>query len=175
MSMSGNYCKITIEQFTLLVKKKISVSDFLYSDKGYITDEDKLDIDKSWDCINFILTEKSMMNMGENLMDMNNLPPIFNVVMGGKEISDEDIGYGSARYLTNEEVKDCYQIIKDITEEEFKNKFSIQEMIENMVYSLMDDENEDEFFEYIFYHFKALQSFFEKASLEDKYMLLYIN
>ncbi|SCW31754.1 protein of unknown function [Paenibacillus tianmuensis] len=175
MSMIGNYCKITKEQFDLLYQNKIAVSEFLYSDGGHLSENDKLDIDKAWDIINFVLTGQSMMNMGEHMENMNNLPPIFHIVLGGKEISNEDIGYGSARYLTNQEVKECYLSIKGMTKEDFQKRSDIEKMLENVVHPLMEDEDGEEVFEYSYHHFEALQSFFEQASSEDKYMLLYIN
>lgn len=175
MSITSNYCKITKEQFFLLKENKITVSEFLYSDKGGMAEEDALNIDKSWDCINFILTGKTINSRGGGASELKKLPPVYNVVMGGQKINDEDVGYGSARYLTENEVSDCYEAIKDITEEYFKSKYHLEAMIENAVYPLMGKDDDDEFFDDVFEYFKSLQLFFESASLEGKYILFYMN
>ncbi len=170
MSMIGNYCMITKEQFDALHNQEISISNFLYSEPSKREAKNFLDIDKAWDAIQFTLT-------GHGFIDVGNTErtPLFDIVVGGQSISEEDVGYGCARYLTNKEVKECYQAIKNITKTEWKSKFNMNEMLIEQVYPLYGAEDEEEFFEYTYNHFEALQHFFRTASDEDRYMLLYIN
>jgi hypothetical protein len=165
MGMIGHYCKIIEKDFYKLKNEEIFVSDFIYTETftENLKETDFLDIDKAWHAIDFVLTHDP------------EIFPLADVVLGGREITDEDVGYGSARYLTNEEVKQCHQFIKDITEKEFRSTFNVKEMIEQSIYLAASDEDEDDFFEYVYLHFKHLQDFFEKASTENRYMLLYIS
>ncbi|MBC2242507.1 YfbM family protein [Listeria booriae] len=170
MGMIGNYCKITKEQFDLLKQGDVAVSDFLYGDNNVLAD-DLLDIDKAWDCIHFVLTGEGMATMADSKLEGS---PAFNVVMGGKEISAEDIGYGSARYLTPAEVIACNDAMKDITEKEFTSRYTAEDLLTHQIYPLYDTVDET-FISYSYQHFNALQAFFAQAVKEAKYMLLYIN
>ncbi|EUJ31152.1 YfbM family protein [Listeria cornellensis] len=170
MGMIGNYCKITSDQFHSLKNGQIAISNFLYSDK-HVLEDNLLDIDKAWDCIHFVLTGKGMVDLVEPELEIS---PMYQIVMGGQEISDEDIGYGSARYLTPTEVKVCHQSIKDITEYDFKTRVTAEQLVEHQIYPLSDQVDED-FMPYAYEHFRDLQVFFEQADTEEKYMLLYIN
>ncbi|MBC1456118.1 YfbM family protein [Listeria newyorkensis] len=170
MGMIGNYCKITPDQFHSLKNGQVAVSEFLYSD-NHVLEDDLLDIDKAWDCIHFALTGKGTADLVEPELEMS---PMYQIIMGGQDISDEDIGYGSARYLTPKEVKACHQTIEHITEHDFKTRVTAEQLVEHQIYPLSDQANED-FIPYAYEYFRDVQAFFEQADTEEKYMLLYIN
>ena len=48
-------------------------------------------------------------------------------------------------------------------------------MLENDIYPVIDDEDEDEFFEYVWSNFEALKKFFAKANKMGSCLLFYIN
>ena len=95
MSMIGNYLMVDGETIQGIISGEIDMFEFLYNTEH--SDDDYLDIDKAWHAIHYILCGHPW--EGE--------PPYFNVVLGGTEINDEDVGYGPARYLVPAEVKKC--------------------------------------------------------------------
>ncbi|HOP99918.1 MAG TPA: YfbM family protein [Acetivibrio clariflavus] len=160
MSMIGNYLLVDEETINGIKSGKIDISEFLYDTEH--SDDEYLDIDKSWHAIHYILCGQTW--EGEL--------PYYNAVLGGTEINDEDVGYGPARYLTPSEVKEVYEAIKDITEDEFKSKFDYEELAENEIYPQFDS-NDDA--DYVWSYFVEVQEIFRKASINGKYMLMYIN
>lgn len=160
MSMIGNYLLVDEEIIHGISSGEIDISYYLYNTEH--EEDEYLDIDKSWHAIHFILCGSSA--EGEI--------PFFNVVLGGTIINDEDVGYGPARYLTPVEIKEAYEVIKNIMEEDFRKKFDWNKLAESDIYPQFDS-NDD--VEYVWSYFTMVQSLFEKASQNGKYMLLYIN
>jgi hypothetical protein len=93
MSMIGSYRRVDESALQRLLDKPEELSDFLFSDDD---SDSRLDIDKTWHVIHFLL----------NGDPWNGMQPLANVVLGGTQISTEDLGYGPARYLTISEVRD---------------------------------------------------------------------
>ncbi|KNY25514.1 YfbM family protein [Pseudobacteroides cellulosolvens] len=160
MSMIGNYLLVDEGLIHGIISGKIGISEILYNTEH--SDDEYLDIDKSWHAIHYILCGQCW--DGEL--------PYFNAVLGGTIINDEDIGYGPARYLTPSEIKEVHEAIKNITEDEFKNKFDCKELVANDIYPQFSS-NDD--VDYVWSYFTMVQNIFEKASQNGKYMLLYIN
>lgn len=160
MSMIGNYLMVDEETINGIKSGEIDISEFLYD--VVHNDDEYLYIDKAWHAIHYILCGQSW--EGEL--------PYFNAVLGGTEINDEDVGYGPARYLTPSEIKEVYEAIKNITEKEFKSKFDYKELTKNDIYPQFDSNEEAD---YVWCYFNEVQDIFKRASLNGKYMLLYIN
>jgi hypothetical protein len=72
-----------------------------------------LRIDKSWHGIHFLLTGSAW----------GGKPPLSNAVLGGKEFG-QDLGYGPARYLTPDQVKEVAAALDEITEATLRAQFS---------------------------------------------------
>lgn len=125
-----------------------------------------LDVDKAWHAIHFVLTGESWEAPADELLA--------NVVMGGQPINDTDMGYGPARLLEREVVKKLAKALEDWDESAFREKFHVTDMIENRVYPVMDNENEEEFFQYVWFYFMELKKFFKEAADRNEYIISYI-
>ena len=167
MSMIGNYYMTDEDTIKKIREGELSVEDLIYDENDDIEEEKALDIDKAWHAIHFTLTGE----MDEG--DEDNV--LVKLTFGGSPVNDEDIGYGPALEITTDEVKEINLIVKDISQEDFRSKFSVSEMLENDIYPVIEDENEDEFFEYVWANFEALKNFLAKASKNDSCLLFYIN
>lgn len=163
--MIGNYYMTDGETVEKIQREEISLVDLIYDENNNTNEESSLDIDKAWHAIHFTLTDGM-----EERKDI-----LSNVVFGGRPINNEDIGYGPAILLTVEEVQEVHQEIKDISQNDFRDKFSMQKMVENDVYPLMDDENEEGFFSYVWSYFEEVKTFFAKAAAKDNCVLFYIS
>lgn len=167
MSMIGNYYMTDTETIKKIRQGEISVEDLIYDENDDVDEEKALDIDKAWHAIHFTLTGE--MDEGDN----DNI--LSKVIFSGNPVNDENVGYGPAMELTADEVKKIYLAIRDISMSDFRSNFNVKKMHENDIYPIMDDEDEGEFFEYVWFAFEALREFFAKASKGGNCLLFYIN
>lgn len=134
----------------------------------YIFDREKadnvLDIDKAWHGIHWLL----------NLDPWEGEGARFNVVLGGTELG-EDYGYGPARYLSAQEVKEVADELDLIEHDELIGNFDSAKMAENEIYpSVWGEEPDEDALQYLMDHYKYLVSFFREAANMDQAMLLWI-
>ena len=167
MSMIGNYYMTDTETVEKIRKGELSAEDFIYNENDEIDEEKSLDIDKAWHAIHFTLTGEIDEGDDDSILSKT--------VLGGNCVNDEDIGYGPAMEITSDEVREINAALSSIPQEDFRAKFNVKEMIENDIYPVTDDEDEDEFFEYVWIHFEALKEFYSKASENGCCLLFYIN
>jgi hypothetical protein len=165
MSMSGNYRRVTTRELETLIRSPRMIEDFLYPPDDSDAPPDRhLDIDKSWDAINFLLTGGT--EKGK--------PPLGNAVLGGLCLGDVDVGYGPARYLTSAEVRDVAQALLKISEADLLSRLDLQAMRQAGVYPDMWDDK-DEVMEYLHCHYPPLVKFFQAAAHAGDAMILYLN
>jgi hypothetical protein len=117
MSMIGQYRRITLGQLydlqDALRDNLEALSEYLYPEsRSYNPPDPKLEIGKSWHGIHFLLCGRRY--DGE--------PPLINVVMGGTEIGEEG-GYGWARYLLPEQVKEVAAALNGIDRLSLRQQF----------------------------------------------------
>ena len=167
MSMIGNYYMADEETIKKIRQGELAVEDLIYDENDDVDEEKALDIDKAWHAIHFTLTGELNEGDGDDILTK--------LMFGGTPVNDEDVGYGPALEITTEEVKEINSAIKNISQEEFRAKFSVSEMLENDIYPVIDEENEDEFFEYVWANFEELKRFLGKASQSGSCLLFYIN
>jgi hypothetical protein len=70
-----------------------------------------LDIDKTWHIIHFLLNGDAWEGSG----------PLFDAVLGGSQLTDEDIGYGPARFISPAEVAATAHALRSISGEELES------------------------------------------------------
>ena len=125
-----------------------------------------LDIDKAWHAIHFVLTDE--------VWEVPADKPLSYVVLGGHPVNDEDMGYGPARLLEKDMVKKLAELLEDWDKAAFRAKFHVKDMIENEVYPVTNNENEEEFFEYVWFYFLELKKFFKEAADNNEYIVSFI-
>ncbi len=113
MSMIGNYRRTTQAKLDDLLAHPEQLSSFLYPEED-ADDSSHLDIDKTWHIIHFLLNGDTWEGAW----------PLVGVVLGGTEISDEDVGYGPARYLTPPEVKEVSSALTSIPADTLWSRFN---------------------------------------------------
>lgn len=160
MSMIGNYLMVEERIIGQVQRGEVIIGEIIYNTE--IDEEDYLDIDKSWHAIHYLLCGETWSG------DL----PLFNVVLGGTVIDDEDVGYGPVRFLTADEVQEVYEAIKGITADDLHSKFNYKEMLEADIYPQFDRQDD---FDYIESYFTYLQDFFGRAADRGKAVLMYIN
>lgn len=123
-------------------------------------------IDKAWHAIHYIVT-----GCVWEIPDDN---PLGQLVLGGEPINDEDIGYGPARLIPPETVKLLNDALAAWDEAYFRENFHMQDMIDNEIYPVISDENETDFFEYIWENFDELKKFFGAAAENGENVIAFL-
>jgi len=156
--MIGNYVAIDSDKLEQIKNNELDLLDI-------DTDEyPTLDIDKSWQVIHFLLCDE--IDDGE--------PPLGNVIpMRDDNGLDVEMDYG-AFAITPKEALDAYNAIKDIGKDELRQKYDFESLLKNEIYPVVDDEDANDFFDYMYANFKSIQAFYQMASENHYGIIFYI-
>ncbi|MEN2720524.1 YfbM family protein [Capnocytophaga sputigena] len=136
-----------------------------------VDDAYSMDIDKAWGGILYLLTGKAFAS-GSPEDEVDSLNRIFFSAQFFDE--DMDVGYGPAHYLTPEQVAGIHRKIASLTEADLKARYDPEAMNEEEELYPSLDWNE-EIFEYLYFHFQALQSFFATASSRGEAIVTFLS
>ncbi len=161
MSMIGNFLMINEANYKKITTNPDNITNFLYETDH--ENENFLDIDKTWHVIHYLLTGD--VYEGE--------PPQRDVILGGVVIGDIDVGYGPARILDKEEVKNVSDYLTTISNEVLLSKYDEKKLNELEIYPGWENIVEDQ--EYIIDYFNQLKKFYELASQKKYYVIQYID
>lgn len=136
---------------------------------GILFDEDNEDrlmcVDKAWHAIHYTLT-------GE-VWGMTKEPASW-LVLGGEPVNDEDMGYGPARLIEKDIVKLIADALAAWDEAAFRESFSIEDMIADHVYPVMDNESEEEFFQYVWANFAELKKWIQEVAEAEENVIVFM-
>ena len=136
-----------------------------------VDDAYSMDIDKAWGGILYLLTGKAFAS-GSPEDEVDSLNRIFFSAQFFDE--DMDVGYGPAHYLTPEQVAGIHRKIASLTEADLKAHYDPEAMNEEEeLYPSLDWNEED--FEYLYFHFQALQSFFATAASRGEAIVTFLS
>lgn len=119
-----------------------------------------LDIDKTWHIIHFLLNGDPWSGAG----------PLFNAVLGGTELTEEDLGYGAARFLEPWEVAAASTALGDLSGDELWSRFDEARVLEAELYWSLEPEGR----EYALGNYQALQAFFSEAARNGQAVILWL-
>jgi hypothetical protein len=167
MGMIGNVIRVSQEELNGFLNNSETLENKIYADESYEA-EWFLDLDKSWDGINYILT-------GEIIGGLENEPNELQRALFSFQIIDEgqDLGYGPAQYLNPNQVKETYSELEKITDEILKSKINGSEMNEFGIYPEIWTESESH--EFLIDSFKEFKEFYKKASENNEAIITYLN
>ena len=136
-----------------------------------VDDAYSMDIDKAWGGILYLLTGKAFAS-GSPEDEVDSLNRIFFSAQFFYE--DMDVGYGPAHYLTPEQVVGINRKIASLTEADLKSHYDPEAMNkEKKLYPSLDWN--EKIFDYLYFHFQALQSFFATAASRGEAIVTYLN
>jgi Domain of unknown function (DUF1877) len=161
MSMTARYLRVDSRVIVGILNAASSLLDVLYpepEDADYTARY--LDIDKTWHIIHFLLNDHPWQGSG----------PLFGAVLGGAELTDEDICYGPARYLTSAEVDATSRAIQQIGFDELWAGLDAARIREADLYWETTPESEA----YVRENYQALQAFFLRAANSNEAMILWL-
>jgi len=153
MGMCGNYIAGDKETIGKILTGKLELNEFeqnlLDAEKtSGVSDTDKsqyIGIDKSWQALHFLFCD--------DLFDGE--PPLGYVVpmLIDLDITEKCECEFGAFHLNATQIKECYDSIKNLTKSDLFEMYDLNTMIEEGIYPIVDNENSEEFFEYIFEYF----------------------
>jgi hypothetical protein len=169
MSMIGNYRRVTPSELATLQTAPDTISEFLYPDDKAVIADRRLDIDKSWHVIHFLLTGETW----------EAAPPLGNAVLGGQVLGEQDVGYGPARFLMPAEVQEAINALNALPTTDLYMRFSFPALRAAQIYPDIWDEDDEatkaEEWEYVMWNYDKLVAFFHAAAEQGDAILLYIN
>jgi hypothetical protein len=162
MSMIGSYRSLSEKELDALIANPVGLVDFLFNSGDPMGAEGWFDVDKAWHVIHYLLTGESWGGAG----------PLANAVLGGVPISEEDVGYGPARFIRAAEVAETARALEAISADQLWAKFDAEAMAKAQIYPDLQGDEEDR--EYVCDHFEHLKKFFATAASRQQAMLLYL-
>lgn len=165
MSMIGNYLRLPEQDLDAILDAPESLSSAIYPDEE--SDEwlsRRLDIDKSWHIIHFLLTDDPW----------EGSYPLAGAVLGGEPVSEEDVGYGPARYLSKEEVRNVQRALGTITSEKLIERWNQERIDQSDIYP-EGWSNSAEDREYISSNYEDLRNFFSEAAENQQAIIIWLS
>jgi hypothetical protein len=166
MSMVGGYVRLEeAELKRVLGGDPAQLPDFLFSDR-FDDSELRLDIDKTWHIIHFLLNGDPWQGDGA----------LGALVLGGTEIGDgEEMGYGPARYLLPDEVAEVAAALAPIPAATLLSRFDAAAVARAKIYPEDSWSGGEEDQDYIAENFEALKRFFAAAAQAKHAMILWLS
>ena len=162
MGMIGHYFRTSSTNMRRMKFGKLDLYKFI--DK--LDESEQLDIDKTWQAIQFTLTGTT----GET--DETGEPPWGNLVIG----SDYIIPYEfPLSFISAKEVREIAEAMKAMDEAEFRKIFDFKKMVSINIYPLVYGEDEEEFFDYVYGYFDEMRKFFFEAAARGLDVAFYID
>ncbi|HJD96095.1 YfbM family protein [Mailhella massiliensis] len=163
MGMSGNYFRTSESTVEKIRRGEIALSDLIYdkAEKEHI-----VDIDKAWHAIQFTLTGASYGGDDDNIFSR--------LVLSGNTLLEEDDDEFSSMLMAVPDVKALAAALALLTQEDFRERFNVQEMLENQIYPVTEDDDEEDFFEYVWDAVEELKEFFDDAAREGQAVIFYV-
>ena len=163
--MIGNYLRVADETLNDLLEDPTRVFSVIYpQEETPEWVERRLDIDKSWHIIHFLL----------NGQEWEGKEPFVFAVLGGETISDDDVGYGPARFLIPSQVKEVADALAALTAEQLLKRWD-QKAIERAEIYPQNWSRSAEDLQYIGENYDALRKFFVAAANHHEAVIEWIS
>lgn len=160
MGMIATFKMVSTDKIDNLLDQPGSLTNFLFDD---VDDSNSYDLDKSWHAIHFMLNG--------SIQGVSTLAG--ELIVGGKLLSEEDIGYGPARYFEASKVISISAELEKITSESFMANFDTMLKQGEQIYPGFEDNDEDK--QYIRSYFSGIKEFCKKAAHEKKCLISYLS
>ena len=159
MGMLGNYIAVDEEELKRIRSGKEDVFD--------INPEDypALDIDKSWQAVHYLLC--GSIDDGE--------PPMGYVVpIRDENFIESGMEFG-AFFADAEQVHEAAEYLDSLGEDELKGMFDFGAMLRDEVYPIMDEDDEDGFFEYLCGYIWKIKKFYKETAERRGAVIFYVS
>lgn len=156
MGMIGNYMAIDDLLLNQIIECEKEILDI------DLNQCPTLNIDKTWQAIHYLLCKT--VHDGK--------PPAGYVVpMIVDNSIDCELDFG-AFYITSRQVKEASDFLNSLNDDDLKKMYDFKSMLKDEVYPLVENDEETEFYEYIYFYLAELRKYF-KQTAEKKYAVIF--
>ena len=96
------------------------------------------------------------------------------LVLGGNKLLEDDDDF-SAMVISADDVQAMVPALAGVSEESFREDFDVPAMLENEIYPVTEDDDADDFFEYVWDYFEEIREFFQRAAEEGQAVIFYLS
>lgn len=165
MSMIGGLLKVSSEDLENMLKDSSIFEERIHSEDT--PPDDKMDLDRSWEGIYYLLTGAGIVGMFEAK------PPLSWAFLSGQVIDEaQDLGCGPAHYITADQVRELNAALDSIDEGDLRERFDGERMNEANIYPECWEENEA--LDYLMDSYNEMKAFYIGAEQENKAVITYI-
>lgn len=164
MGMIGAYARMTPVELNQALhdpqwaaEHLMELAESTYPAQDSVDTDRYVDIDKAWNGIWFLL------NAAKAPID---------IMAGGAPVSDEDLGYGPARYLTSGEVELAASYMQAMPWEQLAGYFDPAQMTADGIYPAIWDT--DDALDYLRSHYAVVVRFFGAAAAAGDAVILWL-
>jgi hypothetical protein len=159
--MTGRYLRVKPSVIADIIGAPDMLLEVLYPEPESPDHADRyLDIDKTWHIIHFLLNGSPWDGYG----------PLFGCVLGGAPLTEEDLGYGPARYLSPGEVHETAAAVHEVPFLQLWKRLNPVRVQQAKLYWSDTPDSEA----YARENYLSLQSFFEAASRGNEAVILWL-
>lgn len=160
--MIGILLRVEDEQLKKFIEDSSLLEEYVDSDTMEES-ESKLDIHKSWDGINYLLSNVDKTNS------------VLSKLIFSGQILDEnqDMGYGPAQYLTSNQVEEAGKALSMASEADLRKFFDSAEMNKAGVYPEPWQNNDDEI-DWLIQYYNRIKEFYIQAANQKQAIIVYI-
>ena len=163
MATAGNYFRTSESTVEDIRSGKHELTDFVY-DKTLA--DAILAVDNAWHAIQFALNGTAFGGDEDNIFSR--------LVLSGNKLREEDGDEFSAMLIDPGDVRDLSAALNALSEEDFRERFHVEDMLENEIYPVTEDDDEEDFFEYVWDYVSEMKEFFEEAAGEGQAVVFYL-
>lgn len=164
MATAGNYFRTSESTVADIQNGKHELTDFIYDR----TQEDCiLPVDRAWHAIQFALNGTAFGGDDDNIFSR--------LVLSGNKLREDDEDEFSAMLIEPGDVRDLSAALHGLSEEDFRERFHVDEMLENEIYPVTEEDDEEDFFEYVWDYVEEMKEFFEAAAAEGQAVVFYLS
>jgi hypothetical protein len=168
MSMIANFVAVTDEDFAHLRENPGKIESFLYPDEEFaLIGIEQISIDKAWHVIHFILTGT----------DWGGPEPQREAILGGEPFG-ENLGYGPARFLAKDRVKQVSAHLETLSSNLVSENFNLKAFADNGIYPNIWSQLEGEHLagvDFFDEYFQLLRDFYRRAAESNLNVVQYLD
>ncbi|NGZ76753.1 YfbM family protein [Saccharibacillus alkalitolerans] len=158
MGMIGYLKRIPEPRLSSLIHGGEDLYAYIHGEEG-----GELDLDKAWQGLHYLLCGDAFSGEG----------PLFDALMGGKPLNEDETEEIIVRYLTPDEVRNVAAALESVGRTELARGFEPDDMNEANVYPAQDWNDEGEL-DYLLGYYEPMRDHYRAAAAAGEGMLLYV-
>jgi hypothetical protein len=160
--MIGNVRPASDAEIERLLAEPRDITRFLYGAEA--SKRERLDLDKAWHAIHFVL----------NGARLGGAAPLDFLVAEGTPIGDVDVGFGPARALTSETVRQLDRALSSMEPNDFERRVNLSQLDEMAIYP-GGWQRDGMDVNYVVRNYRALRELVARLSRDGLGLILYVN